>query len=747
MYVITRLLSLRAQSALGGIGLPVWLALGSVLMLFVAMGEHFYASDAGDDDTSTDDDEAGAVSTETDASKMESETAVATRPGITAAAAAALAGMAVGGIVMVSGSPDVGAAVAGPAGPFLLAYLPVSAIYHVHLRWLASSKSSPSSSSSSSSSSSMSALGMAFVCHVLSVPVLAVLSALHLEQRQIDASSSSSLAVNNNNNNNNNNNTPHHHYHHRYQYLPSQPSFTTTTATADYGALATAVLASGCLAALVGVSTALLHKRLTATSNVAIANCNTLAGLLLVGGGSAAVALGGGGGGRAATTGASMGSPSHFTGGACVMIACACAYFFFSDSAAAADGDDEPSLRGLLRHALRRRQQKGSGYAGATPSLLPLPGRVAAKLAIGGCVLLASLSSSSPWSSSSSLWRPVDRIIIATSDKPIAMRLVVITGGTRVDSLYRLIDSLCHLQGDGDRIDLDVWIDVPEGHGRREVDEFNAEGSVESILRERRLLAQDIEMLGKNGSYANGRVRAHIWEEHMGLRGQWLDAWHASIPGGLTESTEEIGLILEDDMQLSPFAWRWLKAAYAAYGQDRRVAGFTVQRATLCLARCPNINGGPDEAGGGFLYPLIGTWGYSPTARSFARFRRWYYSLPQNFKPYVEGTSPTDWYKSFEKAGTEKKRMWEMHHLKYTDTHEDKYTVYVKCKDNKTLGVNHRETGLNFDGKDPSKKGAMHNMLTEWDPDLIRFAKSPFVLNYSAVVVDGFGLASGTLVN
>lgn len=304
--------------------------------------------------------------------------------------------------------------------------------------------------------------------------------------------------------------------------------------------------------------------------------------------------------------------------------------------------------------------------------------------------------------------------------KPVALRAVVITGGTRVASLYRLLHSVCMLVSDGDRIDLDVWIDVPP------LSELT-----DQALAERRDLKADIEQLSRNGTYRNGLLRVHIWETNKGLRGQWLDAWHASIPGGLSEDTSEIGLLLEDDLEVSPFAWRWLKEAHAFYGSRRDIAGFTLQRAHLCVARCPELTGGPDGAGGGFLYPLIGTWGYSPTARSFARFREWYYSLPPDFKPYVEGLSPTDWYKNFEKVGTEKKRMWEMHHIKYTDTHEDKYTVYVKCPGNATLAVNHLEVGLNYE----EKKQSPHYMLRDWDPSLVRFSRTPFMLDYHAKVV------------
>ena len=77
--------------------------------------------------------------------------------------------------------------------------------------------------------------------------------------------------------------------------------------------------------------------------------------------------------------------------------------------------------------------------------------------------------------------------------------------------------------------------------------------------------------------------------------------------------------------------------------------------------------------------------------------------------------------------------MWTMHHIKYTDTHVDKYTVYPHYKGNVTFAANHREAGLNFNGK--QKQGSVHDLLTEWDPEYVKFAKDPLVWNYSAIVV------------
>ena len=62
-----------------------------------------------------------------------------------------------------------------------------------------------------------------------------------------------------------------------------------------------------------------------------------------------------------------------------------------------------------------------------------------------------------------------------------------------------------------------------------------------------------------------------------------------------------------------------------------------------------------------------------------------------------------------------------MHHIKFTDTHEDKYTVYVKCLGGGTLSLNHRELGLNYAEKQEAKK-AEESMLQrlEGEPKQIR---------------------------
>jgi hypothetical protein len=87
--------------------------------------------------------------------------------------------------------------------------------------------------------------------------------------------------------------------------------------------------------------------------------------------------------------------------------------------------------------------------------------------------------------------------------------------------------------------------------------------------------------------------------------------------------------------------------------------------------------------------------------------------------------------------------MWTLHHIKYTDTHVDKYTVYPHYKGNFTFSANHREAGLNFNGK--QKQGSTHELIMEWDPDYVKFAKHPYIWKYSAIVTGGAGLSGGAI--
>ena len=267
------------------------------------------------------------------------------------------------------------------------------------------------------------------------------------------------------------------------------------------------------------------------------------------------------------------------------------------------------------------------------------------------------------------------------SNKAPSLRLIVLTMN-RHSSLLRLLESLRVADYLGDCVALDVWVDI-SAYGK----------------------TPDAATLQTACDFAwpHGVKVVHVHLEQAGLRRQWIDTWNLSIPGGLHPDTHERALILEDDLSVSRVFWWWLKAAHNFYANHTEIAGFTLQRASLCAKACPDLQGGPVPDDTSFLYPLLGSWGYSPQASHWVRFMHWekeYQRREKTEKPYVPGTTPTSWYQTFESQGRcpGKHCMWTQLHHYYTWLHDDKFTVYYRAGHGRTLCRNHKEAGLHYSG-------------------------------------------------
>ena len=124
-----------------------------------------------------------------------------------------------------------------------------------------------------------------------------------------------------------------------------------------------------------------------------------------------------------------------------------------------------------------------------------------------------------------------------------------------------------------------------------------------------------------NLRWPHGPCRALLRQKHVGLRGQWLGCWspkavmkylalistkyeQKSVVNTrrakmrpACQGSREIGLILEDDNEVSPHFWRWLRAAHYSYGPRRDLAGITLQRLHFCQQiGCPDA---PEYPAGG----------------------------------------------------------------------------------------------------------------------------------------------------
>jgi len=60
------------------------------------------------------------------------------------------------------------------------------------------------------------------------------------------------------------------------------------------------------------------------------------------------------------------------------------------------------------------------------------------------------------------------------------------------------------------------------------------------------------------------------------MQGQWMTVWRPA-ERSVDDATEpEIALILEDDMSVSAYFWRWLRAAHRAYDRRSDVSGYSI---------------------------------------------------------------------------------------------------------------------------------------------------------------------------
>ena len=264
-----------------------------------------------------------------------------------------------------------------------------------------------------------------------------------------------------------------------------------------------------------------------------------------------------------------------------------------------------------------------------------------------------------------------------------------------------LVGLLINSRYSDDRIDLDIWIDRSKDGSPHNADCANVS-------------------LGLDWPF--GVKSLHLHPENVGIGGQWRDTWNPSA------DTKEMCLFLEDDLEVSPYYFKWLKAAHDKYSDREDIHGFSLQRQHV-----KGIYDGMDMVVDDvkyhtFMYPALGTWGYSPKASVWRSWLDWYYKVQKEdpeFQPIMPGFLYNVWYQMFLRDGTASS-MWEMWHLYYVDKRH-LTCVYANPPGGKTLCSNWQEAGLHFDGSSAKPK---HETLQEWAPELIDFPDEPLQLGW-----------------
>ena len=283
------------------------------------------------------------------------------------------------------------------------------------------------------------------------------------------------------------------------------------------------------------------------------------------------------------------------------------------------------------------------------------------------------------------------------------LRIIVLTMDRHL-SLQRLLESLGNAHyGKDEHIDLDIWIDRPRG------------GGTHSLTMQ----------IAKDFGWNFGTKRVHKRLENAGLYEQWIYTWGIDKE----KESDEIAVILEDDLQVSPYFWVWLRAARAAYAGRKDVGAFTLQRGTLRAKQIRGVASGPLRIPPGnlvYMYKLLGTWGFSPTREVWIRFREWYEEKRRNNeKPYVKGLTTTNWYKSQEINGVAH-TMWSQWWIKFVDE-MGLYTVYAHLPNRTTLAANWREKGMHYSKRGPSRDFNVFDSDTE---EIYQFPENPLKLDW-----------------
>jgi len=122
--------------------------------------------------------------------------------------------------------------------------------------------------------------------------------------------------------------------------------------------------------------------------------------------------------------------------------------------------------------------------------------------------------------------------------------------------------------------------------------------------------------------WKQGPTRVHVQRTHVGIIGQWIDTW---APNDHSWKSKEVAVILEDDISVSPFIYRWLKAAHRHYGRKRYFLGASLtsdEQRTLSEPSVPIVVPRKDTT---YLYKCFGAWGLSAKPFRWHRFQMWFH--------------------------------------------------------------------------------------------------------------------------
>ncbi|XP_060605157.1 uncharacterized protein LOC132757787 [Ruditapes philippinarum] len=285
------------------------------------------------------------------------------------------------------------------------------------------------------------------------------------------------------------------------------------------------------------------------------------------------------------------------------------------------------------------------------------------------------------------------------------LRIIVITFN-RFKSLVRLLRSLNQAIYDGDTVKIEVWIDRSE----------------EGVLDEA------VVKTANTFSFQHGDYEVIPHFEHVGLHGQWISTWRPK------RNSSEIAVICEDDITVSIYFYKYLKYVHKKYDNHSEINGYALQGFSMkhhLKDSSPLV--GPTNSIV-FLYPVIGSWGFSPSRDNWIHFQEWY-SLACNDDTkdlFIPNNIASKWYIQFRRKGTHK-NIWTIWHIYHAYINSE-FTLYTNLPDHIGLSTNWREQGLHF----KKFKGKTNELLQVWKHEFENLPAKPIPVDISGKVIKSY---------
>ncbi|XP_072985888.1 uncharacterized protein [Typha latifolia] len=236
--------------------------------------------------------------------------------------------------------------------------------------------------------------------------------------------------------------------------------------------------------------------------------------------------------------------------------------------------------------------------------------------------------------------------------------LIKLLAFDRIDSLHRCLRSLAAADYAADRVALHVFLD----HFVPPADPVNGSAVLDRKLEESRRILELVDGF----RWTHGEKLVHYRTANAGLQAQWLEAWWPS-------SDDEFAFVVEDDLELSPLYYKFLKGLVLKYYYDRSNYSPSIFGASLQRPRwlAHGVSFSFQNNGKNSVCGMM-------------------YTNPKESNQFCKVT--TGWYKRMGE------RIWTPWFIKFIHS-QGYYNIYTNFQQERALSISHRDAGVNYGRK------------------------------------------------